>query len=335
MSKVSEDFAIYPVDLSSQDTLTDIVSLLTSFLPLSLPVLGSIIQATPDQFKSESPSPLTAWSSFPFASNGENVQVPSLWSVIVQLPQRDGGQCRFFCSAESSSSAPTEEEETHVVRVLEAYVLQPSEAEPEDAVQQKIMVGTVHDKWLSCLLPYTSYTGLCRKFLLPPSSSIPPPPPGPLDEEVVSSQVQPHDVTAIRSTSGIPRSEEYVLSRSRTSVCLRRKSGGPDDAVAWALLHSDGSVGTLHVVPEFRKRRLGQRVVRELVDAVHAPLEGTVGAEIGARIGTGQLGGAAVGWNFTDVVRGNETGEGFFRALAGWREGWVCHWMLLSARKIA
>lgn len=109
-------------------------------------------------------------------------------------------------------------------------------------------------------------------------------------------------------------------------MCVRTldRDGYASDGrpVAWVLIHYDGSIGALHVDVEYRRRGLVHLVVYELIKRCSGENNYNVG------------GGGALGWNSTDVMRENDKAVGFMGSLDGWKEGWLCYWIFLTAGEV-
>ncbi|EGN99771.1 hypothetical protein SERLA73DRAFT_179971 [Serpula lacrymans var. lacrymans S7.3] len=337
--------SLFPVDVSSPEEFPALVHLLSAHTPYSLTVLGSVLNSVNSHPRSSTisavdPSKVLAWTSQPLTS----ISPSDLYSVLVFNPISH--QFRYFCSAESSPSSPTEGEETHVLNVIRSVLqlslveapkyysdLQPSKtttmAAPTERNEDEpgmALIGAVHEKWASCLRPLSASQNPCMRYILPPilaneessdSSS-----------DWLISQLQESDIETVRGTSHIPRSKEYLLSRSPCSVCIRdqpsegNSSGTP---VAWVLMHADGSIGTLYVDSKFRRRGLAQLAMRELVKKLDFRKGGFLISE------NDDLGGGALGWNWTDTDVYNGQGRGFFDSFDGWQYGWTGHWTYLNA----
>jgi GNAT superfamily N-acetyltransferase len=99
-------------------------------------------------------------------------------------------------------------------------------------------------------------------------------------------------------------------------------------------MHSDGSIGMLHVEPEFRRRGIAQILMNRLIRE-RANTESTgelLGLTKERRMESNSAvrGGGALGWNWVDVVESNKEGSRFFKSLGGWAEGWTSLWLFLT-----
>ncbi|KIJ21015.1 hypothetical protein PAXINDRAFT_125631 [Paxillus involutus ATCC 200175] len=191
-----------------------------------------------------------------------------------------------------------------------------------------ILIGCVHDKWQPCLAKFSESQNPCVRYILPRSTS--------RDaatlsrsgiqsaDDLVVSQIQQSDISAVRAASSIPRSEEYIMSRAAYSVCLRTRGGTGDeegDPIAWALMHSDGSIGALHVDSKYQRRGLAKLVLNTLAKKLDFSKDDGEPSSV-----YDDLGGGALGWNWTDTEWRNDVGKLFFSSWVGEENGWKCHW---------
>ncbi|KAH7913155.1 hypothetical protein BJ138DRAFT_1146690 [Hygrophoropsis aurantiaca] len=329
------------VNLTLQQEFLPLVRVLSPHVPFSLHILGGLLNssARTEKLNCVDPSKIYAWSSMPL----NNIDASSaLFSIVIFSSVSH--QFRFFCSAESASGPPTEAEEAHVVSMVQS-VLQlahteapkydsvlksvgPSEAPTERHPDEKamIVIGAVHEKWQPCLRTLSAAQNPQVRYVASPSGS-PADTLGHISDEWIVSRIQESDIDAVRGTSHIPRSKAYLLSRSAYSVCIRRRHEEGEDEVrkpiAWALMHADGSVGTLYVNTEYRGKGLAQIVMKGLVDKLNFR-KGNPSLE------DDDVGGGALGWNWADTDIWNNEGRRFFDSLTGWRLGWICHWTYMN-----
>ncbi|KIK77015.1 hypothetical protein PAXRUDRAFT_36844 [Paxillus rubicundulus Ve08.2h10] len=107
---------------------------------------------------------------------------------------------------------------------------------------------------------------------------------------------------ATLSQSGIQSEDDLVISQIRQQVGAEAR-----ESIAWALLHQDGSVGALHAYSEYQQRGLANRDDGRLVSVYD------------------DLGGGALGWNWTDTKWRNDVRNPFFLSWVGEESGWRCH----------
>ncbi|KAH7923409.1 hypothetical protein BV22DRAFT_1130676 [Leucogyrophana mollusca] len=336
------DMQLIEVDLTSGHEFTALIRALSVHAPCSLHILGGVLNSRErtEKFDGADPSKVCAWSSEPLNS----IINPSsaLFSVLIFSPVSH--QFRFFCSAESFPGLPTEEEQAHVVGMMQSLLhlalaegpkydsaLKPvraleAPAERKQDERAMIVVGAVHEKWQSCLHTLAAAQNPCVRYVQPPAPSDTPTPSDDFSDKWVVSHIQESDIDTVRATSHIPRSKEYLLSRSAHSVCIRGRDEGGEaqKAVAWALMHTDGSIGTLYVDKEHRRKGFAQVVIKELV----RKLDFKKGN--GPSSNDDDLGGGALGWNWTEVDVWNDKGRGFFDSFPGWHLGWLCHWTYMN-----
>lgn len=339
----------YPVDLNTPGTLEAFTSLLAPYTPYSLPILGAILHSGTSEDKifadyfpgerARSHPPnfnLQVWSSEPeiHLQNSSS----KLFSIISFTPS--DRQFRFFCSAEASHSPPTSEQQDHVSDILQSTMRVVVAQNPDqytsllapkstDGVERNltvapIVIGSVHEKWATCLQPHSHKINPCIKFLYPPLRSHSPS--GGMSASQLGyslSSLQEFDIDVVQAASGISRSREYLLERRHFSVCVRVPYKGDETSymkpIAWVLMHSDGSIGTLHVDPEHRGKGLGRLLIQELVKRCSEITPSGI-----------TRGGGTLGWYWTDVVQANEQGAGFMGSLEGWEKGWSCYWVYMT-----
>ncbi|TFK54255.1 hypothetical protein OE88DRAFT_1169345 [Heliocybe sulcata] len=324
-------FGLFKVDLLQPGAVAQLVNLLQPHIPYSLPLLGTLLHSSPSRLAEATDEGLItnlhAWTSF----DPKKIERPSVFSAVI-LSTLDNNQARYFCSAETSGGDPSQGERDHVLQFIQDFLsdlnrlglsssIKMMPANEQVTVNAGIIVGSVHQKWLDTLSPLAGRIGPCTKFLRPPSepgsaaSSVPD-----LGQEFAITTLTPPDIQTLISSSAIPHTEEYFLSRCDTSICVRTvdAEGSPSRPVAWALQHTDGSIGTLYVQPEFRGKGLARAVVDSLARRLNE-------AEV-----PGERGGA-FGWNWADVVQNNVNAERFFAGLHGWNIGWKCYWMFLAS----
>ncbi|KAF9224080.1 hypothetical protein BS17DRAFT_780432 [Gyrodon lividus] len=338
------------IDLNSgsRDTVAALVKLLSPHAPYSLHILGTILNAGQRSMTigNVDPSKVFLWSTTPLRLSNDNPP-PKLFSILIFSPI--GHDFRFFCSAESSPEPPTKVEETHVERIFKMVRHMAREESPKydsvlimksanrglgptvrvDNDPPMIIIGGVHEKWKPCITKSSECQNPVIRYILPRSTS------GSgatlsrsvvqSSDDLVISQIRQSDIAFVRAASSIPRSEEYIMSRAAYSVCLRTRGGDEGDEggepVAWALLHADGSIGALHVDPQYQRRGLGKLVLNSLAKKLDF---GKVDGEPPSVYD--DLGGGALGWNWTDTEWRNDVGNLFFTSWVGRENGWTCHW---------
>ncbi|EPQ57515.1 hypothetical protein GLOTRDRAFT_127867 [Gloeophyllum trabeum ATCC 11539] len=306
---------LFRADLTQPEIVGRLVELLKHGVPQSLPILGSLFHSSPPTAETiDGVAPkLYVWTSFDL----NHADRPSLYSVVAYSPL-DNNQARYFCSADGSSDTPTGREKKHVVDFLTMFLRHVNDQLGDSSNPTMFKIGSVHEKWVDTLRSLdVDRANPCTKYLRAP--------PGPgdalPDRDVLGgiftiSPLQPSDAESIISTSHISRSREYILSRSLTSICIRAAGadGSGGRPIAWALQHSDGSIGTLFVQPEYRGKGLARKVMGTLVNRLD---------QADAKAARG----GALGWNWVDVVAGNTNAEHFFEGLQGWHRGWTCYWI--------
>ena len=349
------------IDLSTgpRDTLAALVKLLAPHVPYSLHILGTLLNTGPrgSTLPNVDASKVTLWSTTPLHTDSIS-NIPALFSIVT-FSHLDH-HFRFFCSGESrTSDPPTEAEETHVKQVFERLRDIADEARPTydsiltvltgsgwprpriDTDPPMIVMWAVHAKWVHVLAPMSTFQHPGLRYVFPSGAFAHDGLPLGVNRrttlrvgddsevEVEVSQIRASDLSFVRGASTVPRSEAYILSRVPYSVCLRsRGEVGTDDLegepVACALMHSDGSIGALRVDSRHQRRGLGKMVMRALTEKLDfSKRQG--GLQL-ASDGYQDLGGGALGWNWTDTEMHNEAGNRLFTSLGGKESGWTGHW---------
>ena len=334
----------FPVGLSTKEDIDTFVGALEPCIPYSLPILGYIFHSDGSgayRMNNTSPSAhlctpkVQIWSS---QSDLKSVTSRQALFSIVLFSESDR-QFRFFCSAEASGIPPTLEEQEHVKEMLGSLMksivsddpnyrtIVPPPSSVDDADESFIFIGSVHEIWISALHSYSPKIKPCHvKYIYPPVKYV-----SPTSSLQTSSlleangwtisQILPSEVDLVKATSGVSRSHDYLLGRSSSSVCVRdvNNSSAP---VAWGLIHADGSIGSLYVQPDYRRRGLARLVIQELSrKSVQRGGEEEIG--IGRTCGT-------LGWNWTDVAKSNDKSIRFMESLGGWNKEWSCYWLYLA-----
>ncbi|KAG8221077.1 hypothetical protein J3R82DRAFT_2592 [Butyriboletus roseoflavus] len=350
---------------NSRDTSAALIKLLAPHVPYSLHILGTILNTSPrgSTLQNVDASKVTLWSTMPLHSDAISTTIPPVLFSVVTFSHLDH-HFRFFCSGESrTSDPPTEAEETHVKQVFERLRDIAGEARPTcdsiltvlsgsgwprrriDTDPPMIVIWAVHAKWAHVLAPMSTFQHPSQRYVFPRGAFARDGVPlevnrrttlrGPggddseADVQVSQIQASDSDLSFVHGASSVPRSEAYILSRAPYSVCLRSRGETGTDGlarqpVACALMHSDGSIGALRVDPKHQRRGLGRLVVRALTEKLDFS-KGQGDLEL-ASDGYGDLGGGALGWNWTDTEAHNEAGNRFFTSLGGKENGWTGHW---------
>jgi len=320
-----EPIPLYPLDLVSEMDIGRLSDFLQPLLPYSLPILGSLFSEQPTK---NTPLPTQFWTTFRIP---DYPQPPSIFSVIAFSHLTDN-QFRFFCSAESNLP-PTPDEETHVFGAIQSFINAIQIRDPlirgididtivhhVDDGQASIFFGSLHEKWIPGIQNLTTRPSPCVKFIRSPRPAAMTIPCCESIGDWEISEPGEQDIDIIRGRATFPRSREFVASRLPYSVCIRLKEGD-GTPIAWHLLLQDGSLGMLHVEPEYRRKNLGklctEAIIAKLEDKFR-PDEGRVEKYPWKR------------WEFLDVLAGNEKGLGFAASLDGWERGWVSYWVHLK-----
>lgn len=297
---------LHHLDSSDPRIRSALVDLLKPYIPFSLPLLGSL----ENDAQTDSPDFLVhIWTSFQFPLV-EDASALEIFSIILLSTPADR-QCILFCSEDASPRPPSPIHEAHVLGVVQSFLGLPNEKYGRrlciGTEEKRVLTyGSVHVKWAQCIQPYALKMSphyinyLCERT---EERAMTPAPDG-----LLISQLCESDVEVVMEKSMVTRTREYFVSRFPTSVCVRtHDSSSP---VAWVLMHADGSIGTLHVEPEFRRKGLGQLVMRELVKKLDCPL----------------------GWNWVAVGENNEKALQLFDSLREWNPRWTCLWIFMPFR---
>ncbi|KAI0072777.1 hypothetical protein K474DRAFT_1711287 [Panus rudis PR-1116 ss-1] len=297
--------ALWRVNIRSRPNIENLASALRPFIPLSLPVLGSLFSGDVEN------KTLQIWSSFPPCS-----RPPPLFSVITRTPLLNG-EFRYFCSAEVSPRTPGRVEEDHVLSTLRAL----RKVLPPDTTQDPnppIFIGSVNDIWYPSLKSHTVISHTTKKYIRPP---LPIHTQSNWDEsphrDWIITELRDEDIELVLSSSSFLRTPKYIRSRLPFSVCLRQSHSSMP--IAWNLLTSDGSTGMLHVEPEYRGRGLSRLVkasmLRKLEQMYCTKDEEKKGQYPYAR------------WESCNILADNRTSINLITSLEGWKEGWWSHWL--------
>jgi ribosomal protein S18 acetylase RimI-like enzyme len=300
-------------------TYTQLPALLHPYLPHSLTILGALSQQSPQKILI-----WTSFQSFP-TSTGE---LP--FAIFLCTPSNS--QCRFFTSLECAPTASTQQDEAFVTAaVQEGLALAKAELlreHSESSLARGLMVGSVHEKWVPCLSPLSRYANSCVKFLCNTGTTAASETGLTLPEGTILAKLEEADLAQVVAASHIPRTHEYLRSRLADSAGVRIPSSlsgeenGVTQLAAWAFIHVDGSIGTLHVEPAFRRMGLARVVVRALVDRLSEQEAEELQEDVGANLRR-----ARKGWAWVDTEANNEQGLAFFGKLEGWERGEGAWWM--------
>lgn len=346
---------LYRIDLStdSRNILAALIKLLGPHAPYSLQILGTVLNTGPrsSTLQDVDPSKVSLWSTVPLHFDPVPTNDhPALFSIITFSYQNR--QFRFFCSGESQapSDPPTEAEKAHVAQVFEGLRDMAHEARPTydsaivalggeswprhrvDTDPSMIVIGGIHEKWADVLAPMTTFQNPNVRYVFPRGAFSHDAAPvngrmlrleGGLTDELVSSEIRASDLSFVLGASTVPRSDGYILSRAPYSACLRSRAG--EQPVACALMHADGSIGVVHVDPNYQRQGLGGLVLRALTEKLDFGND-REGTELLPGDHYQDLGGGALGWNWVNVAVDNESGSRFFSSLAGKEGRWTCHW---------
>ena len=144
----------------------------------------------------------------------------------------------------------------------------------------------------------------CHKWLFRTSDLPPSPPPS---SSYTFDKAQKEDMSFIRSRIAIYRTEDTLL---RIPSVVIRSEKGDGKPIAWAFMGLDGTLMSLHVEEEYRRRGLA-KVIACRVMGGHV---GDYGDD---------------GWGAADVVVSNEKSQGVCRSVGG-RVWWTLSWGILD-----
>lgn len=330
------DIKLHPVDVGSAE-LDVLVNILKRYLPQSITVLGAIGQATPTANAAASPASLRVWTSLPVPTLVTSGGAPPLFAVLVPTVAHGHAQCRLFVSAESSPAEATPEETAFATAVAQEGIKLVGPLMVEDArragaePRKEILIGSIHEKWALALEPLSIWSSGNTKFIHPPRPATAKKAKMALPESATLARLADADIDAVLATSHIQRSRAYIASRASSSVVLRMpapEGNGVTVPAAWALIHADGSIGSLYVDSAFRRMGLATVVVTALVEGADIKPDGMEG--VGGSTKEEDNRGGAQGWFWGDVMDDNGESGAFFGRLDGWERGWVCNWMGFS-----
>ncbi|KAN0088191.1 hypothetical protein V8E55_005248 [Tylopilus felleus] len=213
-----------------------------------------------------------------------------------------------------------------------------------------IVVAAVHKKWAEVLAPMSTCQNLTVRYVFPRGAftqdglqttfklcggDVPAGIEASEEdsEEVEATEIRASDLPFVHGASSIPRPDAYLLSRAPYSVCFRlgrdaRMGGDEGRPVACALMHSDGSLGALRVDPKHQRRGLGRLVIRALMEKLDfSEGQGNPGSSSNDHR---DLGGGALGWNWTDAEIHNEVANRFFTSMVGEENRCAYHWTYIT-----
>jgi hypothetical protein len=304
-----------PFHAIASDNYTWLGDALKPLLPQSLTILGFLEQAA------SAPKQLHVWSS---CAPGQ--ALPEVFAIFAFWQASSGGgqsPSRLFCSLESSDRSPSANEESFVTSFLrecsDACYTILEETVGSFALRSPLMLGSIHEKWIPCLQPLAMRVNPCRKFLLPPAlaSRFVEHDRRALSAEYSVGPLKDEDLDVVIANSHIPRKRDYLMSRAHQSVCIRTQND--DQAIAWCIVHVDGSIGTMHVIDDFKRRGLGTEIMKQIVE-LKLQQESASGSEHQNY---------TQGWNWVDVELSNAEGMPFYRKLPHWEEAWEASWVTL------
>ena len=293
---------------------------------MSLPVLGTFYSGD------LAGGYLSVWTTFDVVSHQEP---PELFSVAT-FSALAHDQIRFFCSAENKDGPATPEEETQVYSVITTVykALRTGSPlvegiEPESAFRDSfgyshvLGIGSLHNKWAPYLAQHAARKKdeVCTTFFRPPqletSKSV----------ELAGDKwnidtLQERDIDLVTDRTAFPRTRQSMLTRIPYSICVRPK--GQDAPIAWELLYPDGSIGMLHVEPEYRRMGLGKLVIRSLCDKLEEVFH-TDDKEKASKYPWAR-------WELVHVIIDNQKSLALLKSLEsdGWQRGWSCRWFFMT-----
>lgn len=134
-----------------------------------------------------------------------------------------------------------------------------------------------------------------------------------LPDQLRWGAMRQRDIAAVQARTPIPRPTKTLMSLESVGVFDRET----DTPVAWTFLGLDGSLTTLHVESQWRRRGIAKAVAakmfRENAPALAVDAQGTA-------------------WAHADVYVGNVQSESVCRSLGG-KEGWKIFWVRLDVGK--
>jgi ribosomal protein S18 acetylase RimI-like enzyme len=143
----------------------------------------------------------------------------------------------------------------------------------------------------------------------------------PLPQGLVYTTVRASEFALVRSRTSIPRKDRTLALLP--SAGIRLDGADADTLIAWAFLGPDGSLSTLHVEPEYRKRGLGKALTLRVFGLLGDGADGKAGFE---DVQDQEK------WCHSDVSRDNRESTAVAKGLGG-REGWVCYWVLVDLKR--
>ncbi|GAA5877172.1 hypothetical protein JCM1840_005677 [Sporobolomyces johnsonii] len=245
-----------------------LLALLGLQLPYSLPLYSTLL--TPG-------TPTLVCASFPpgdLPSPNDNHEP---WLVLADL----GNQIRFFCSFEAKQ--PLDQNDQAVAEMLVARAFR-EYLTVHRGERTVIRIGAIPDLWV----PAVEREFNCK--VLSPSQiwSTPPvasssralPEPPVLPEGMHFGPAREEHIPEILSTSEVPHPPSYLSTRLPytsalfSSPATAAPSSSRELLIAHCITHRDGSIGTVHVHPSYRRHGLGKLLLRDRIAAMHREGEG-------------------------------------------------------------
>ncbi|GAA5914979.1 hypothetical protein JCM5296_004520 [Sporobolomyces johnsonii] len=247
-----------------------LLALLEGHLPYSLPLYSTL-------FTPGTPTPVCAsFSPGDLPSPNDN---HGPWLVLADL----GNQIRFFCSFEAKQPLGQNDQaaaETLVARALREYLTL------HRGERTVIRIGAIPDLWVPAVerefnCKVLSPSQIWSTPALASSSRALPEPPA-LPEGMYFGPVREEHIPEILSTSEVPHPPSYLSTRlAYTSALFSSPAAAPaapsssrELLIAHCITHRDGSIGTVHVHPSYRRHGLGKLLLRDRIAAMHREGDG-------------------------------------------------------------
>jgi ribosomal protein S18 acetylase RimI-like enzyme len=224
---------------------------------------------------------------------------------------------RLFISSEYSSDPPTQAEEKFALSFTQEALVQ-ARKKLEDlfgsfAGFSGLTIGAVHERWYSTLAPHSISADALVRFVRAPGPLVELPP---ISKRFSVGVLEEEDIQAIMEGERIARKRAYILTRLPTSICVRVTSEDENtEPVAWVMVNSDGSLGTLHVVPEYRRQGLAKVLINLSVAQTQTEQQ------------EGDYSTGLDGWCYAYVDVENDSSMQLFNRMDGWTHSAVTYWI--------
>ncbi|GAA5939493.1 GNAT family N-acetyltransferase [Sporobolomyces koalae] len=248
----------------------DLLPLLRLHLPTSLPVYSAL--QTPGK-------PQKVMTTLQLGDGDrDRPESAGPWVIVVD----SGNQFRFYCHVQGATEEVVREADV----LLEAVVKEIMRNASREG-REVVRLGAIPDQYTQVVERVTGVPCISasRIWCDPAYSSgqeIPQPSTGTTiiaAESFEFRDAREEDIPTILSTSEVPHLPSYLSTRLADTTCLFTVSqpASPGVLVAHVTTHRDGSLGTLHVDPRYRRRNLARLVLQHRLSKMRSTTHEKVG----------------------------------------------------------